>query len=227
MSRTMHFGLALLLLCCSANAAAMFIPHDERVFANGATWAQPSLFWRVSWNEVNAQCPGGVCGAGSSLRGYDLSGWVWADSVAVTSLLNSYLAADGIGGADLLDPFDPNDSYGLITDTTPDWVRAIRSDFFYTSYDHTGGYYLDAFVSGDVGRHYDTSSVYWPPDNRNNRIRSRTRNSGDDTRDGVFFFCTSDCPQAPVVPTLPLFGLALIALVGQRWRPGVGSRITP
>lgn len=58
------------------------------VFAKGKKWAQPDLFTNLSWNQVNAVCPGGVCNG--VLNGYNVTGWRWASNSEVAQLLNSY-----------------------------------------------------------------------------------------------------------------------------------------
>ncbi|HEY9192851.1 MAG TPA: PEP-CTERM sorting domain-containing protein [Methyloversatilis sp.] len=60
----------------------------DTVTVGGAEWAQVNLFHDVSWDEVQAVCPGGVCASGSSLGGWDLTGWTWASASAVGDLFH-------------------------------------------------------------------------------------------------------------------------------------------
>ena len=45
-----------------------------------------TLLTNTGWDQMNAQCPAGVCGAGSTLNGYDLDGWTWASQAEVGGL---------------------------------------------------------------------------------------------------------------------------------------------
>lgn len=75
-----------LVLLSFASAAAYAMPVTDTVIVNGTEWAQPSLFVNNSWNDINAQCPGGVCGASSVLNNWSLSGWTWASATEVGAL---------------------------------------------------------------------------------------------------------------------------------------------
>ncbi len=56
--------------------------------ADGNEWAQPSDFAGVTYAEVAAACPGGVCSG--MLNGYNVDGWNWASGPMVAALFNSY-----------------------------------------------------------------------------------------------------------------------------------------
>src|SRR5262245_9478435 len=108
-------------------AGAIPIPDTERVTVNGVTWLQPSLFIET-WSDINAQCPDGVCGSGSTLgdvREWDMEGWTWAGPDEAAALFNYYLANAGVTGSDLLDPANLDDIY--IEAGRADWVDAILS----------------------------------------------------------------------------------------------------
>ena len=53
--------------------AAVPITGADTMTGDGTDWAQVDLFTNLSWNEINAYCPGGVCGTGS-LNGNDMEG---------------------------------------------------------------------------------------------------------------------------------------------------------
>ena len=53
-------------------------------------WAPPGLFAGLTYNEIAAACPGGVCSG--ILNGYNVDGWNWASGPMVAALFNSYFA---------------------------------------------------------------------------------------------------------------------------------------
>lgn len=62
--------------------------------------AQPDLFVGVSWADMAAACPGGVCN--NYLNGVDLRGWTWASLDDMNGLFNLYIGALEMGpGPDL------------------------------------------------------------------------------------------------------------------------------
>lgn len=64
------------------------------------TVAQPGLFTGVSWAEMGAACPGGVCN--TYLNGVDLRGWTWASLDDLNGIFNLYIGALVMGpGPDL------------------------------------------------------------------------------------------------------------------------------
>jgi hypothetical protein len=60
----------------SGSISAM--PITDTVTADGKEWAQVDLFLNLSWYDINAVCPEGVCSDGGMLNGYDMTGWLWA-----------------------------------------------------------------------------------------------------------------------------------------------------
>jgi hypothetical protein len=75
-----------------ASAAAI----TDTVTVNGTTWAQVDLFGGLSWNDINAVCPGGICGSGT-LNGFDMAGWIWAGTEETNSLFNHYIGIAELG----------------------------------------------------------------------------------------------------------------------------------
>ncbi len=70
----------------------VFRPYPEDIITvNGNEWLQPALFTNLSWNDINAVCPAGVCSG--ELNGYDMTGWTWASIDDVNALFNSYQKA--------------------------------------------------------------------------------------------------------------------------------------
>jgi len=89
---------------CPANPTnpCALITGKDIVTANGREWAQPDLFTykdelkpHITWNLMNAACPGGKCKVGAILNGKDLTGWTWAGFSDVALLYNSFGASFG------------------------------------------------------------------------------------------------------------------------------------
>jgi len=77
----------------------------DTVTVNGREWAQVDLFAGLSWNDVNAVCPAGACSG--HLKGYDMTGWIWASIDDLNALFNHYIGSDLLGpGPDQLNMFN-------------------------------------------------------------------------------------------------------------------------
>jgi hypothetical protein len=113
----------------------VFKPYQDIITVNGNEWLQPALFNNLSWNDINAVCPEGVCAG--MLSGYDMTGWTWASVDDVNALFNHYIGSDVLGpgpddyeaegpwaAAFFADGWFPNgNSDDGVTKTTDGWVR--------------------------------------------------------------------------------------------------------
>jgi hypothetical protein len=72
-------------------------PISDIVTANGKVWAQVSLFTNLSWSQISAICPAGVCVDNGMLNGYNMSGWRWASVDDVNALFNFYGVSPALG----------------------------------------------------------------------------------------------------------------------------------
>lgn len=78
----------------------IFVPEDaavpitDTVVVAGKEWAQPADFTGLSWDGINALCPGGVCGPGAIINGFDMEGWTLASLDDLNALANHYLAGE-------------------------------------------------------------------------------------------------------------------------------------
>lgn len=79
----------------TAYAAGVEITGADTLIVDGNQWAQVDLFINLSWNDVNAACPSGICAAGVTLNGYDMSSWTWASVTELESLFINYDASLG------------------------------------------------------------------------------------------------------------------------------------
>jgi Thrombospondin type 3 repeat len=72
------------------------ITAANTITVHGRVWAQPDLFKNLSWDAINAVCPGGVCGSDVILNGWDVSGWTWASNTDLCELFNGYLSISNL-----------------------------------------------------------------------------------------------------------------------------------
>ncbi len=70
------------------NNPCELITSADIVNASGKEWAQVDLFTSLSWNDINAVCPGGACTSGGTLNGYDMTGWIWASVNDMNAFFN-------------------------------------------------------------------------------------------------------------------------------------------
>jgi hypothetical protein len=77
-----------------------YAPNDgdtivDTVFAGGREWAQVDLFTDLSWEEIKAVCPAGLCNG--KLNGFDMTGWTWASVEDMNALFNDYIGDNVLG----------------------------------------------------------------------------------------------------------------------------------
>lgn len=136
------------------------------VTVDGKEWLRPSLFVGLSYDDIIAQCPGGVCGVGSVLLGQTMNGFALATQDDVNGLFNAVIGSVELVGTDhyseidstwapvLLSIFGPTGtSSDLAGWTNTPWVPGFF--FIGYSYDATSGL-LDAAATDFPG---DQSSV--------------------------------------------------------------------
>jgi len=102
---------ALFLLVGMGSANARPIPPADQVTVDGKTWAKVDIFSGLSWDIINAQCPAGVCGANSTLNGFDMAGWVWATSHEATKMLSTFKHGTGFVFQDLMTVREVNSAW--------------------------------------------------------------------------------------------------------------------
>ena len=78
----------------------------DTITVNGKEWAQVDLFYDLSWNDINAVCPSGICSG--ELNGFDMTGWTWASVEDVNTLFNYYIGFEALGPGP--DSYDEDDS---------------------------------------------------------------------------------------------------------------------
>lgn len=129
----------LCVLLCLCGAKSLYAnPVTDTLFVDGREWAQPDLFYGLRWSQIDAVCSGGPCADGALLThrfdpglgpdglGYDMTGWNWAGTREVNSLLEYYI------GADVL----PDHWFYQYLEDEPSWLDDLYED----GWRHTGIY---------------------------------------------------------------------------------------
>jgi hypothetical protein len=62
----------------------------DTVVVEDREWAQSDLFTNLSWDEINAVCPDGVCIDGGTLNGLLMTDWLWASIADIELMLSTY-----------------------------------------------------------------------------------------------------------------------------------------
>ena len=110
------------------------LPLEVINAADGRQWAQPGNLSGVTYNEIAAACPGGVCSG--MLGGYNLDGWTWATGLLVRNLFNAYSPTACVGFP------------CLTTDVTPvPYVANMIADGFDLTQSLNGFELIDGYTS--------------------------------------------------------------------------------
>jgi hypothetical protein len=153
------------------------------VVVDSTDWAQPDLFKNLSWNDINAVCPGGICIG--ELNGYDVTGMIWASTNDVNDLFNHYLSAAGVPAEDLLN----GSSITFYGETNSQWAPAFFEDFRATGTWLFGGPGLMGYIY-DGGGAGDTNLplIYDSTSNQNAHDEASTSNNSytDMSRDVIW-----------------------------------------
>jgi hypothetical protein len=223
-------------------ASASQIQTADIVSLGGLEWAQPDLFLGLSWDDINAACPGGVCGA-ATLNGFDMAGWNWATNSDVTNLVNVYVLRDSGDTSSLLDA--PGSTYQFDNSSpTPNEFfsetglrpTVIYNDAFCSSYcyvDEEFSFALSAWTStkrhrwgsvwpeGVVVSIEDINSILNSPSYATSRwVHSIRTNAGTYWQEGQFLpssygaWFNRDVSQVPLPAAAWLFGSAMLGLLG-------------
>lgn len=174
------------------------------VIREGKEWLQPADFSLLTWFEINAVCPEGVCNG--ELNGIDVTGYTWASVDDVNALFNSYGVSPPMGpGPDIrlewpstwaplyFEDFLPMTDNSLVFDNSG-WTRSEvlnnPSDAYSASVQYsTIPEETDAFNTGSVGP-----------------------KTAEALNFGAYFWRPAITPAATAIPTMPVYGLAIMVL---------------
>lgn len=101
-------------------------PITDTVTALGKQWAQVDLFSSLTWLDINAVCPGGVCGDGS-LDGHSMIGWSWASREDVMGLFNFYIGSNELSAPDNYNYYEFGSTWA------PDFLSDFRITYEYAN----------------------------------------------------------------------------------------------
>jgi hypothetical protein len=119
------------------------IMGNNMITVEGRVWAQPDLFAYLSWNDINAVCPDGVCVDGGMLNGHDMTGWTWAGVDEVNSLFNFYIGRGAMGPG-------PGSYQELDSEWAPEFFSSGWRDYGpHSVYHSSAGWLRTVRLSGD------------------------------------------------------------------------------
>ncbi len=189
-------------LAVSVSQTVSAVPITETVIVGNQEWAQVSLFTRVSWNTLNAQCPGGVCSIASTANGHDLAGWTWASNDTMQALFNSFTG--------LASPAPTTTS-----EQDAPWSPIFAALFTPTDYSPGGRIATGGWTSTTPGNeisYYAYSSSYPDPTDDDELGFSFIQFGNDFRFDSLGAWFVRDANQVPVPATLSLFGLGVASM---------------
>lgn len=206
----------------ASSVSAVPITAADIVNVDGTEWVQVDLFTSLSWNDIEAACPGGVCSG--QLNGYSMGDLLWASVEELNVLFNKLLAGEGVAEANFL---VGNDAY-VESDHAP-WVTSVFDAGFrkvitggFGSADSIRGFTSDlaapgsAYLAGWEDWHHPQASDFvftdLPVDTDDGSILW-----------GGWFYRSPDAPSLsiPAPATLGLLGLALVGLGWTRRKKNV------
>lgn len=195
----------------------------DSVAVDGTTWAQVDLFAGLSWTNIDAVCPSGVCGT-DTLNGFDMAGWHWASVDDLATVFNPFLVGNGFGGDDLLGPGADRFYWGFSNPGADFGGNFIDQGFRPTNElfgDRTLIGLTSDLVPGDPSLAYRGVVGDYPGQVQAALFGTdytQPKNRGGLFSPGSWFFYTGN-GEVPAPATLALFGLGLAGLGWSRRKP--------
>lgn len=130
-------------------------PITDTVTVDGREWAQVDLFTNLTWDQINAVCPEGVCAG--ILNGFDMTGWTWASVDDVNALFNFYIGSEKLGPGPDCYPEEV-----LLWGPYPEWAANWHNDGMRTTYSNeaSGELPMQATV-GYVSEYRFAGAHFW------------------------------------------------------------------
>lgn len=206
MSKLIRVVLVLAIAGWAGSASAVPITGADIVTVDGSDWVQADLFTDLSWYDINAVCPSGICVSGGSLNGYDVTDLIWASVVDVQALFNYYIGAPALG---------PSLTSSLL-EADSAWAPAVYADGWRETYIFGDQTIIGGWTSTDCGGKGCFGAVSDQSDSAAND-QARTGVEFKDiafTGSGGWFYKAPPGVDVPTPATLPLLGLGL---AGMAW----------
>lgn len=194
---------AIIIVTSMHSMSARAIPITDTITVDSREWAQVDLFLLLTWNEMNAVCPGGPCGS-STLNGYDMADWTWATVADVNALFNFYIGSNELG-------LGPREYH----EVDSAWAPAFFNDGWNPTTVAANALAITGLLSQlDVGSGQATYG--WLVDHytegwEDSIFTNRTTPTGQPNTTGGFFF--RDASTVPIPSTLILIAIGIVALV--------------
>jgi len=190
--------LASLLLIQALPSLAQ--PPAGLVVDGNRSWAQPADFVNVSWDTMNALCPGTQRVCTGMVNGIDITGFIFASQADVQGMLSSLFGVP---------PFD-------VEEDDSDWAPAVLAAFDPTNtlVDRTSLSASDTDLNQDVPPRNTWIRVQdefvSPPGDEAETLRVGT-NVTSGTR-GIWLYREQPTAAATSIPTMGTYGLIITVL---------------
>lgn len=151
----------------------------DTVSVAGRVWAQPDLFVDLSWNQIEVQCPSGICSGSAVLNGYHMRGWKLASVDDVNYLFNNYIGNDVMGPG-------PDSAYASNWDS---WGSLMFDDGFrLTLHEGSNGMAIEGLTADEVAGDPDRVHVGVFVDYSSNEGSDSARTYGSHGKDDAYGF---------------------------------------
>jgi hypothetical protein len=143
----------------------VFKPYKDMITVDGKEWLQPKLFLNLSWKDINAVCPEGVCAG--VLNEINMNGWTWASFDDINALFNYYIGSRVLraGEANFMEaesewaPAFYSDGW-LPTDVDDlPRLKAVEGWLRHASDDQTNYFAFILYVVGPAFEYYDSDRI--------------------------------------------------------------------
>ena len=206
-----------LVLVSGLAFGASAAPITEYVTIDGQHWAQPDDFTLLTWNDINAVCPGGVC-SGSLISGsttFEMDGWTFASVNDVNALFNVFIgdSASVPTGFPLVGP-------SFLSEIDSTWAPQFLTMFNPTRVNNDSrsvAGWTTTFRADPAGDSYRLGAIVNAPDLSSDIANTAASAFPTASTSGIgAWFFRTDPTTVPIPGTLILIALGLVGLYSAR-----------